>query len=129
RAATLLAGSAAAGAAWGIGTAIGLARLGTGLAVRASAELAGYAGQALSGPMRLDRWVVLRIDDGKVTEVWGRLAAQPEPDPGSGPDSSRRDDAGAPPRWHRAPDGASGPDARNAAGPEQNVEEGSADGR
>jgi hypothetical protein len=127
RAATLLAGSAAAGAAWGIGTAIGLARLGTGLAVRASAELAGYAGQALSGPMRLDRWVVLRIDDGKVTEVWGRLAA--EPDPGSSPDSSRRGDAGSPPRWHRAPDGASGPDAPNAAGPEQNVEEGSADGR
>jgi hypothetical protein len=127
RAATLLAGSAAAGAAWGIGTAIGLARLGTGLAVRASAELAGYAGQALSGPMRLDRWVLLRIEDGRVIEVWGRLAA--EPGPASGPGSSQWGDVGSPPRWDRAADGASGSDARNAAGPEQKVEEGTADGR
>jgi ketosteroid isomerase-like protein len=180
RGATLLAGAAAAGAAWGIGTAIGLARLGTNLAVRASAELAGYAGQALRGAaaapqdpreeanralvarlyqagldadlatsrelvaddiswhvpnpepmaghysgvaaagpalagmwrqvghvrkvelrdvvvspqraaallrlsirngdrsMSLDRWVVLRIDDGRVTEAWGPFTAEPD---------------------------------------------------
>jgi hypothetical protein len=104
RGATLLAGAAAAGAAWGIGTAIGLARLGTGLAVRASAELAGYAGQALRG-----------------------LAAELEAD--SRADSSHRDDAGSAPRRDHPADGASGPGARNAAGPGQDVEEESADGR
>jgi ketosteroid isomerase-like protein len=49
RAATLLAGAAASAAAWGVGTALDLARLGTGLVICASADVAGRAGLALLG--------------------------------------------------------------------------------
>jgi ketosteroid isomerase-like protein len=49
RGATLLAGAAASVAAWGVGTALDLARLGTGLVICASADVAGRAGLALLG--------------------------------------------------------------------------------
>jgi ketosteroid isomerase-like protein len=50
QAASLLAGTAISTAAWGVSTALDLARLATGLAARTSAELAGRAGLALLGP-------------------------------------------------------------------------------
>lgn len=187
---TSLAGVAASGAAWGIGTTLELARLATGLAARASAELAGRAGLALLGPagaphglpevnralvarlyraaleadlattrelvaedviwrvprpepmaghyrgmaaaapalasmwrqlghvpkvelrdvvasperaaallrlsvrdqgrsMTLDRWVILRIDDGRVTEAWGPFTAEPDAAEPANPDGVR----------------------------------------
>jgi ketosteroid isomerase-like protein len=194
RAATLLAGAAASTAAWGIGTALDLARVGTGLVICVSADVAGRAGLALlgsagasqdlpeaanralvarlyraaldadlttirelvaedvtwrvprpepvagryagmaaaspalasmwrqlghvpktelldvvasperaaallrlsvrneGGSMTLDRWVILRIDDGRVTEAWGPFTAEP--------------DTGEPARTERQPDDA-----------------------
>jgi len=50
-----LAGAAVSSAAWGVAAALDLARLGTSLALRVSADLAGRAGLALRGPVDVSR--------------------------------------------------------------------------
>jgi hypothetical protein len=39
--------------------------------------------------MTLDRWVILRIDDGRVTEAWGPFTAEPDAAEPANPDGVR----------------------------------------